>query len=102
MAMVWLVIQILFLFLFFSLPALTELPVEPDETTPLHTEHPVINRTVASQSPSRLSWTVRVWCLIREETIVVLAVLFVVMFQQTALEVIIAFCCVTWWKFCPF
>lgn len=92
MAIVWLVIQALFVCLFFSLPAPERLPTKPvipDETTPLvteklHSEQYTIN---SAQSYSHKACNMRVWHLIKEETVVLLAVLFVVMFQQTALEV---------------
>ena len=89
MVIVWLLIQLLFLCLFFALPSVTiKEPVQSGETVPLLKENHVINKPVGAQSPSNnMPLTMRLWCLVREETVVVLAVLFVVMFQQTALEV---------------
>lgn len=88
MAIVWLTIEVLFLCLFFSLPTLTELP---DETTPLVTEKPAI--AINSPRPHghgqavSLSWAMRFQHLVKEEIVVLLAVLFVVMFNQTGVEV---------------
>jgi peptidoglycan/LPS O-acetylase OafA/YrhL len=101
MVIVWLVIQVLFLCSFFSMPE------TPAEATPQLIKKHVINRSdcVSSQHSvhtplltnnhdnshvallSHATWNTRVWSLLKEETVVVLAILFVVMFQQTALEV---------------
>ena len=41
----------------------------------------------SSGSRSTMSWTMRVWMLVKEEPVALLAVLFVIMFNQTAIEV---------------
>lgn len=100
MVVVWLVVQVLFLCLFFTLPAHVEtITADPGETTPLNaeklptTQHAInvttinITTTTTTATVHRMSWAIRLWYLVKEETVVVLAVLFVVFFQQTALEV---------------
>ena len=103
MVIVWIIIEVIFLFFFFSLPSIatpsivtqTTKPFAPKETTPLVAEvTPVqhaINDATHSQShhckPETISWSIQGWYLIREEIVVLLAILFVTMFNQTAMEV---------------
>lgn len=92
MALVWFIIEILFMFMFFSLPGVVE-TTSLNETTPfitkkLPSEQHVINSGVSSSHKhGEISCYMRLWSLVREETVVLLAVLFVVMFNQTAIEV---------------
>ena len=110
MVLVWLLVEINVLLFFFSLPVTTEQQsTKPDkpsinqpdgtqktksvfqnETTPLldKQQNPLVS--VQSHSIVRvwclsLSW--RIWELIREDTVVLLAILFMTMFNQTAIEV---------------
>ena len=90
MMLVWFIIEVLFVFMFFSLPGVVE-TTSLNETTPFVTkkEQHVINSSVSSSSHKhgKISCSMRLWTLVREETVVLLAVLFVVMFNQTAIEV---------------
>lgn len=92
MVIVWVVIEVLFLVCFFSLPAFAE-PTCPNESTPLVTEkspsmqQTTINNSAHTESTVNLSWSMRIWNITREETVVLLAVLFVTMFNQTSIEV---------------
>lgn len=99
MVIVWLVVQVLFACLFFSLPAFVETPAtEHGETTPLVqeklSERQLAINTTTTVPHNYMSWAMRLWYLVKEETVVVLAVLFVVMFEQTALEVCTSTCIV--------
>ncbi len=108
MVAVWIVVELLFVFLFFSLPAVVEVaessnalergpspiqhtinspsegnPLLPEKKTPTH--HSITSP--AYPPKDQVTWSLRIWCLIREEPIVLLAVVFVTMFNQTGLEV---------------
>ncbi len=124
MVVVWLIVEMLFLFCFFSLPVLDEASsslahslkkpsASINQTPPLvhkssHHVQSVNEKTHLLQSnngpslppsPSphsgkvevrkgcwaSLSW--RIYTLLREETVVLLAVLFITIFNQTAIEV---------------
>ena len=91
MVIVWLIIEALFLCLFFSLPTLIE--SSAPESSPLVTEKSsLVTKKLAindsqSHGQEAVSWSMRMWNILREEIVVLLAVLFVVMFNQTAVEV---------------
>lgn len=92
MTLVWFIIEILFVCMFFSLPGVMVETTSLNETTPfitkkLPSEQHVINSSVPSHKHGKISCSMRLWTLVREETVVLLAVLFVVMFNQTAIEV---------------
>ena len=109
MVIVWIVVEIMFVFLFFSLPTADLMEssskdqVREQGPAPLH--H-AINSPAPDEKSSllpdskhatdslhndsvgfRAVWTQKVWHLIREELVVLLAVAFVTMFNQTGLEV---------------
>lgn len=115
MAIVWFVVEVLFLFFFFALPVVPEILAKPEETTSLVAKettplfvnetgsvHHTINTNSLSHSQVQVggqtyvlektvkpvSWLRRVWDLVREETVLLLAVLLVTMFNQTAVEVL--------------
>lgn len=89
--------EVLFLFGFFSLPAFAAPNMNPDESTPLVTEKaPSMQQTAIGDSTqshiqvkenTKVSWSLRIWSLLKEQTVVLLAVLFVTMFNQTSMEV---------------
>lgn len=92
MVIVWIAIEVLFFLLFFSLPSVVDLPA--NETSPLVTQRKpsMQQHTVSSSCQTEvkvipLSLSRKVWNLVREEIIVLLAVLFVVLFNQTTVEV---------------
>ena len=106
MVVVWIAVELLFLFLFFSLPAIAEVPPPGTDKGPSPIHHtinsppsegtlllPESKTTSSSRSPKdHMKWSQRVWQLIREEPVVLLAVVFVTMFNQTGLEVGKKFC----------
>lgn len=109
MVAVWIAVELLFLFMFFSLPDIAEIPpVEasnnrgpspihhpiniPGEGTFLLPESKQHTNSLAARPQGHMKWSQRVWHLLREEPVVLLAVLFVTLFNQTGLEVS---------KFCP-
>ena len=123
MVLVWLVVELVFVLFFFTLPTIDESPppnlsaseVEvphgsinkphnskdvnsaSNETTPLLTHRSPPNIASSKSSSRKMNtdkrniwyssglW--RIWELMREETVVLLAVLFTTMFNQTAIEV---------------
>lgn len=102
MVVVWMIIEVFFLFFFFSLPSIetpsietpsiTTKPFAPKETTPLVAEvipvqHAINDAQPHHRKPVTISWSIQGWYLVREEIVVLLAMLFVTMFNQTAMEV---------------
>lgn len=103
MVVVWIAVELLFLFLFFSLPGISERPLLEADKGPSPVHHTInsppsegtlllpeakspVQHTITSPH-LQLKWSQRVCHLIREEPIVLLAVVFVTMFNQTGLEV---------------
>ena len=94
MVIVWTIIEMLFLVdLFISLFVSAVRPAYSDENTSLVTEKaPSMQKTSSDSTHSpegslRVWWSMRIWSLIQEQIVILLAVLFVTMFNQTSIEV---------------
>lgn len=81
MLVVWIIVEVLFLLCFFSLPPFAGQSALPNSEKASIQEHSF------TQSQSHDKWSMKVWSLIQEQVIVLLAVQFVIMFNQTSIEV---------------
>lgn len=96
MVLVWTVTEVMFLLFFFSLPPTDEFssvvsrpkgPINQSADTYSASNQEQSSETAPLIMQQKMTLLHRIWEMIREETIVLLVILFMTMFNQTSIEV---------------